>query len=71
MPDFTRRASRHISIAYNIHFHSLNQRGLIKDSLSDLRRIGEFQFLDPTFPAKKIRERKSSDIIKHTGEPPK
>ena len=63
LPNFNRRASNHVSIAYNIHFHHLMQKGMIGNNLTQMQSAEELKIIDPTYPARKIRERKNSDNI--------
>lgn len=58
-PDFKKRASYHVAIAYNIYYLQLKKKGRIPDNIPDKREI---EAIDPTFHAKKVRERKSSDF---------
>ena len=61
LPNFNRRASNHVSIAYNIHFHHLRGKGIIHNNLSQMKSPEDLKIIDPTYPARRIRERKNSD----------
>lgn len=54
--DFKRKSCYHVAIAYNIHFARLKDKGL----LNCVNTQESYLKLDPTFPAKMIRQRKNS-----------
>lgn len=55
--DFKKKSCHHVAIAYNIHFDRLKKKGL----LENISKNDNYEKLDPTFPAKRIRQRKVSD----------
>ncbi len=54
--DFKRKSCYHVAIAYNMHFARLKEKGLFNSVNSE----ESYLQLDPTFPAKKIRQRRNS-----------
>ncbi len=48
-----------MAIAYNIHFSKLKEKGL----LQNINNSKEYEKLDPTFLAKKVREKKVTEHI--------
>lgn len=66
-PDFKKRASYHVAIAYNIHYLQLKNRGKLPDSMNPDKR--EIDAIDPTYYAKKIREKKNTDEVHEVNNP--
>lgn len=64
--DFKRKSCYHVAIAYNIHFALLKEKGLFNCVNSE----ESYLQLDPTFPAKKIRQRRNSTQVPANIETP-
>ena len=58
-PNFNKCASYHIAIAYHIHYVQLKKNGVLSD---DTQSKVDLEAIDPTFQAKKVRERKITPI---------
>lgn len=58
-PNFNKCASYHVAIAYNIHYVQLKNKGIVLDPHK--ARKEEIEAIDPTYNAKKVRERKNTD----------
>jgi hypothetical protein len=52
---FKSKSCYHIGIAYNIHFSNLKEKGGLS-----FNNTADYQKIDPTYPAKRARQRKAS-----------